>query len=99
MCHRMFAGVLESLLRNVTVGITTSIEDVVDEDDFLYGGGEGDVEASHTRAPALHSQHSDTKPDTQKLISNPAFTALLKSIGLDDLKIAERVKVTVCCVT
>ena len=76
--------------------------DVVDEDDFLYGG----VGEEKTRRQSV-----EDKPDTessapksaQEIVSNPAFTALLKKIGLDDLKLAERIKVSVgqllalCC--
>lgn len=63
---------------------------MVDEDDFLYGG---EPEKKSVPEPAPVRQQFDTKPDTQKIIANPAFTALLKSIGLDDLQMAQRIKV------
>lgn len=39
----------------------------------------------------------DTKPQSaSEIVANPAFTELLKSIGLDDIKMAERIRVSIC---
>lgn len=65
----------------------------IDEDDFLYGSSSNtQVEQSSLAQPALKPKF-DEKPDAQKIISNPAFTALLKSIGLDDINMAQKIKV------
>ena len=67
---------------------------MLDEDDFLYGGSAPQEQKALKPTPDL-AQGPATQPDTQKIIANPAFTALLKSIGLNDLNMAERVKVII----
>ena len=68
----------------------------------MYGG----VGEEKTRRQSVEDKpgtESSAPICAQEIVSYPAFTALLKKIGLDDLKLAERIKVSVgqllalCC--
>lgn len=73
-----------------------SLSDAVDEeDDFLYGTSSAD---RPSKPSALVTAEAPVK-SAAEIVSAPAFTALLKSIGLDDLKLAERIKVSSLPVT
>lgn len=64
-----------------------------DEDDFLYGNEKSNTAHPAEVKPAVSQSESKGGKSAEEIVSNPAFTALLKSIGLDDIKLADRIKV------
>ena len=71
--------------------------DIVDEDDFLYGEPKRDQSPPKRNGPARLPKPAQPKSAIE-IVSDPAFTQLLSSIGLNGLNLAERIKVCENCV-
>ena len=60
----------------------------MDEEDFLYGGV-GEEKTRRQSVEEKPSTESSAPKSAQEIVSNPAFTALLKKIGLGQVRICQ----------